>query len=257
MARNKPSKLKKVAYRFIPPESEHGQAMYALLHELVGAHHRELINARIALAWNLSWAPDVDGRMKLGMCRKASDLEREIHGIEPYDFVIILRRSFWQDDHVSDRQRRALLDHELCHATVKLDGNGEPMLDEQGRTVYRMRKHDLEEFQEIAERYGCWKKDISEFARAIERSRHRVRGRFIAYTSLFEQLVRAGMPVPIEIIATWSDAERREASVWAELKLSGRVECMPAFIEKHRQPIQDTLPPMPPQGFPEPSEVSR
>jgi hypothetical protein len=206
------AKLKKVAYRFIPPESEHGQPMYALLRELVGAYHTELRNARIALAWNLAWQPDVDGRMKLGMCRKASDLDREIGGCEPFDFVIILRREFWQDTHVTDRQRRALLDHELCHATIKLDEHGEPAVDERGRLVYRTRKHDLEEFVEIGERYGCWKKDITEFARAVERAKHKVKGRFIAYTSLFEQLLRASVPIPIEIVATWSDAERRETA---------------------------------------------
>lgn len=255
MPKRKTSKLKKVAYRFIPPDSEHGQPMYALLRELVGAYHTELRNARIALAWNVAWQPDVDGRMKLGMCRKAGDLDREIGGSEPFDFVIILRRAFWQDEHVTDRQRRALLDHELCHATIKLDDHGEPAVDERGRLVYRTRKHDLEEFVEIGERYGCWKKDITEFARAVERAKHKVKGRFIAYTTLFEQLVRVGVPIPIEIIATWSDAERREATVWVELKASGRVDALPAFLERHKQPVQDTLPPMPPQGFPEPVET--
>ncbi len=251
----KPKKLKKVAYRFIPPESEHGQPMYALLRKLVAAYHRELLTARIALAWNLSWQPDIDGRLKLGMCKKVSDLEREVADVGAYDFVIILRRDFWQDAHVSDQQRQALLDHELCHAAVKLDENCEPVIDERGRQVFRMRRHDLEEFQEIADRYGCWKKDITEFARALERARHKVRGRFLAFTTLYEQLVRAGIPIPIEIVATWSESERREATVWAELKIAGRLETLPAFLEKHKQPIQDTLPPMPPQGFPEPVET--
>lgn len=247
----KPKKLKKVAYRFIPPASEHGQGMYALLRELVGAYHRELINARIALAWNLAWSPDVDGRLKLGMCKRVADLEREVADLGAYDFVIILRREFWQDPHTGDTQRRALLDHELCHAAVKLDDAGEPVIDERGRAVYRMRRHDLEEFQEIADRYGCWKRDIAEFARALERARHKVRGRWIAYSPLQEQLLQAGLSLPIEIIATWSDTERREATVWAELRIAGRVETTPAFLTQHKPPIQDTLPPLSPAGFPE------
>lgn len=253
----KTKKLRKVAYRFIPPEGEPGQPMYALLREIVGAYHRELLGARIAIAWHLSWQPDVDGRIKLGMCKRVADLEREVADVTAYDFVVILRRDFWQDPHVSDRARRALLDHELCHATVTLDTNGEPVMDERHRTVYRIRRHDLEEFQEIADRYGCWKKDITEFARALDRARHKVRGRWIAYSPLQEQLVAAGLSLPIEVIAGWSDVERREATVWAELRATGRADAVPEFLAKHKEPVQDTLPPIPPMGFPEPSEVVR
>jgi hypothetical protein len=161
---SRPKKPKRVAYELLPPDN----AAYKLLSRLVSEHHRELIGASIMLAWCSSWRADVDGRQTLGQCKKASDLDREL---ATHDFVILLQRDFWTNPAVEDMQRRALLDHELCHATVKLDPNTlEPQEDERGRKVFRVRKHDLEEFAEIAQRYGCWKKDLENFAQALQRA---------------------------------------------------------------------------------------
>lgn len=72
---------------------------------------------------------------------------------------------------MSDEQRRALLDHELCHAEVKLDDRtSEPVHDERGRKVYRMRKHDIEEFSAVVERNGIYKRDLEHFAAALNRA---------------------------------------------------------------------------------------
>lgn len=159
---------RRVTYELIQDENgEDKPGIYTLLRDLIVLHHHWLIDARIALAWNTSWKPDVDGRCALGKCKKASDLDRELM---QYDFVILLRREFWFAPEVTDAQRAALLDHELCHADVKLDDDSEPVVDERGRPVYRLRKHDLEEFAEVAERHGCWKRDLEHFAQALRRS---------------------------------------------------------------------------------------
>lgn len=107
---------KRVSYELIDKNNETvGRPIYRLLRELVQDHHPHLVNARIALAWCTSWKPDVDGRVVLGKCKKASDLDRELAA---YDFIILLKKSFWQDLAVTAEQRRALLDHELCHAGI-------------------------------------------------------------------------------------------------------------------------------------------
>jgi len=165
--RRKPGKPKRVSYELIPRDHVQHYAMYHLLDELVRQHHADLRDARIALAWCTSWKPDVDGHVTLGKCKKASDLDRELAA---FDFIILLRRSFWLDLRVEDRQRRALLDHELCHAALKLDERGEPIEDERGRKVYRVRKHDLEEFNAIVERHGMWTGDIETFAASLKRA---------------------------------------------------------------------------------------
>lgn len=156
---------KQAKYQLIPRDSIDGRKMYELLDELVSAHHDQVINARFALAWNRTWKPDSDGHVKLGMCRKASDLDREL---APYDFVVILREDFWTSPAVDDKQRRALLDHELCHASVKYDKDGEPARDAKDRVIYRIRKHDIEEFSEIVARHGTWKRDLESFAAALK-----------------------------------------------------------------------------------------
>lgn len=157
-------KAKTVAYELILRDSILGHSVYGMLDDLVEQHHDELRKARIALAWSRSWKPDVDGRWKLGMCRRASDLDRELVS---YDFIILLNQTFWNDTRVTDAQRLALLDHELCHAGLRYDSNGEPVEDERGRLVYRIRKHDIEEFTVIVKRHGCYKADLEEFYAAL------------------------------------------------------------------------------------------
>jgi hypothetical protein len=157
-------KLKKVSYEFIDRQSEIGIPMYELLDDLLVKHHKELIDARIALAWCTSWNADVDGRITLGKCKKASDLDRELAS---FDFVIMLSRDFWHSVRVTALQRMALLDHELMHATVALDAKGEPKLDERRRVVYRIRKHDIEEFGAIVARYGLYKRDLTWFVAQV------------------------------------------------------------------------------------------
>jgi hypothetical protein len=209
-------KPKKLSYLLINRLDEKGRVLYDLVDELVDRHHPELREARIALAWNLAWQPDVDGRCILGKCKKASDLDRELM---PVDFVIILRREFFEDLRVTDLQRRALLDHELNHAAVKYDADGRPVIDQRGRTVFRIRKHDLEEFAVIAERYGTWKKDIEAFAGALDRARQKTADVFVGYSSLRELLIKTGLTLTLDRIVEWSDQERREAQEWAVLQL--------------------------------------
>lgn len=216
----RPKKLKRpkaVAYVLIPEKSDIGRPMYEQLFAIVDEYHQELSasNVRIALAWSLAWKPDVDGRLTLGKCKKASDLDREL---APYDFVILLNRDFWQNPRFTDLQRKALLDHELLHAAIAYDENGEGKVDERGRTVYRIRKHDLEEFSEIASRYGCWKKDIEDFARALARAEHATKPYWVGFTSLRDALKDIGLDVPVETIATWPDVERLDVLTWTRVR---------------------------------------
>lgn len=167
MGRRASRKAKTVSYRLIPRNAFDllEASLYAALHELIEKHHSDLRNAKIALAWCTSWKADVDGRMTIGKCRRASDLDREL---SDFDFIILLSQTFCL--YATDDQRRALIDHELCHAALKTDKYGEPVEDERGRKVYRTRRHDLEEFACIVERHGTYKRDLALFAQAMARS---------------------------------------------------------------------------------------
>ncbi len=135
-----------------------------LLEEILAEEHFHLAPARIALVWKKGNKPDPDGRLILGKCIRLSDLQRELC---PYDFAIELNHEFWNDPEVSRKKKQALLDHELCHAARAMDAEGDEAIDAKDRPVWRIRKHDLEEFREIVMRHGTWKSDIEKFAEAL------------------------------------------------------------------------------------------
>jgi hypothetical protein len=164
----KPKGPKKVTYRLIDKATETGKRLYALLEDLVDTFHGELSEARVALAWHVGWRSDTDGRKTLGKARKVGELDREMTG---FDLIVILSESFVLDPSVSEAQRRALIDHELCHFALRYDKNDEPELDAKGRKLYRLVKHDLEEFAAVAERHGVWKRDLETFDQALRRGK--------------------------------------------------------------------------------------
>jgi hypothetical protein len=125
--------------------------------------------ARVALAWRLRTKADKDDRIQLGHCYKVSDLYKEY---ADYDFIITLNKEFWEDIDVVREQRLALVDHEMCHAApVYNDETGEHMMDERGRFLFRLRGHDVEEFYEIVQRNGLWKRDLVAFAKVLQEKR--------------------------------------------------------------------------------------
>ncbi|MDP9075693.1 MAG: hypothetical protein M3N98_16285 [Actinomycetota bacterium] len=74
--------------------------------------------------------------------------------VEPF-FVIEIAFDIWLQ--LSSKQRVALVDHEICHLSVKADDRtGDPKLGIVG--------HDLEEFESILVRHGLFRPDLKNFA---------------------------------------------------------------------------------------------
>jgi len=158
----KKSKGKKVGFELIP----RGHEAYALLVQ-ARIWHSSIFEARIALAWRLEVKPDTDGKIVLGKCVKVSDFQKEF---ADYDFIIVLNKTYWFG--FSEPQQLALLDHELSHAATARDREtGEQIIDTRGRPVWRVHKHDIEEFSKVVERHGTWKRDLQAFAEAMDRHR--------------------------------------------------------------------------------------
>ena len=115
-------------------------------HKAIPRWHNELKNHKIAYV-------EVDAMNKLGdpvyaKIKIASALEKHLSG---YDIVLIVNAETWRQ--FNDKQRLALIDHELEHITV----------DEMTGNLVR-RNHDLEEFSSIARRHGLWEKGLKLFA---------------------------------------------------------------------------------------------
>ncbi len=81
------------------------------------------------------------------------------------DFLLILDAEWWGE--ASDREREALIFHELCHCMIALDRDGEKRFTDEGDPVWAIRAHDLEEFNAVARRYGAWATDIRDFMEAL------------------------------------------------------------------------------------------
>jgi hypothetical protein len=161
------SKPKAVNFELIS-EERHPE-IYDLLAEVRGESHEDIADAEIILAWRKALKVDKDGHLILGKCVKVSDLHKELAA---YDFVILLNKEVWENPEFTIEKKKALLDHELCHAAPALDSEtGEQKTDERGRPVWRIRKHDIEEFREVVERHGCYKADLEKFAEALIKSR--------------------------------------------------------------------------------------
>lgn len=85
------------------------------------------------------------GRKALGLCRKVS-LKDRVKG--QGDAEICLDGDWWED--ASEKDRAALLDHELYHIVIT------DKRDDLGRPILKLRKHDFEVgwFSTIAQRHG-------------------------------------------------------------------------------------------------------
>lgn len=127
---------------------------YRIMEDLIRTHHEQLEQATILLCWRRGWKPDVDKVLTLARMKKASDLDKALGSRfgDSYDFVMQLNEDAWAG--LSDEQKLMVVDHELCHAAPDLDRDGNQKLDARERLCWRCRKHPIQEFPEIIERYG-------------------------------------------------------------------------------------------------------
>lgn len=139
---------------------------YQMLDDLVERFHVHLKKAEILIAWLRGLKANPDDQLKLGQAVKAADIPRQLANV---DWIIALNRNAFEM--FTPQQRRAIIDHELCHAAVSINPKtGEEKTDAHGRTVYRVRRHDIEEFREVVKRNGLWKDDLQNFWQSIVES---------------------------------------------------------------------------------------
>jgi len=163
---SKGPKAKAIKVKLIPETTADGKPSpeHALLAELRAKYHEHLEEARIALAFKIGTRASPEGVTSIGKAKKISDADKLL---SDFDFLILLNEEFWSSEEVDRSQRMALLDHELTHCQVKLDKQGEPVRDAAGRPVWRIRRHDVEEFHDVARRWGLWTSTLEKLAGAL------------------------------------------------------------------------------------------
>ena len=143
------------------PEFSHlkdGEAIIAFLmdtEEEVKAGKRILGTAHL---------PEVQGRLR-GVFRWMTE---QLLGYKP-DFIITLDNDYWQSADATTRD--ILVFHELSHCVHKQDRDGEDRYDEDGRPVFGLVSHDVEEFIATVKRYGAYSDEIKAFIAAAQDGR--------------------------------------------------------------------------------------
>lgn len=117
--------------------------------EIIAEHHPELLEFSVGFIFR-SEASVSAGRRILG---QASKVTGKYSPLLDLDGLVWLAADEWP--RLSINQKRALIDHELCHFGVNEDGN------------LVMIGHDIEEFRCVVERYGLWTSDLRAFAPSV------------------------------------------------------------------------------------------
>lgn len=137
------------------------------------AHHHLRMGEAVILFLMRSETKVKQGKMELGSMSltvfsgKNGDVGKwllvKMCGALP-DFIMILDADFWRQ--ASSAARYALVDHELMHGAIKLNGDGEEIFTDDGRPCWAIKPHDLEEFDRIVAKHGAWSPDIARFLAA-------------------------------------------------------------------------------------------
>lgn len=120
---------------------------------LVQAIHNHLLNAKILYLFR----KEIKGRGRIVLA-KASKAAGKLNFLQEWDLCIDVNWTAWA--HLYPGQRVALIDHELCHFDRDTD--------KQGRSVYGLVPHDVEEFTSIVRRWGTWEHGLVVMASALD-----------------------------------------------------------------------------------------
>lgn len=124
--------------------------------------HAHLEQAHLGFLWTNAEAKR-RGKFILGQAEEAKFLcakwqkgrqeqqMREWFGVVP-DFVITLNANYCNE--CSDADLLALIEHELYHCGQKTDQFGAPKFSDDGRPMFEIKGHDVEEFTGVIRRYG-------------------------------------------------------------------------------------------------------
>ena len=117
---------------------------------LIDEYHPGLEEARIAFLFRGD-NPMSGGKRVYGNASKVSAQWKPLLTDE-FDFVIWLVYDEWKM--ANKKQRKAMLDHQLCHCVLE---NGEASI----------KGHDIEEFTAVIARWGEWQHDLEDVGRAF------------------------------------------------------------------------------------------
>ncbi len=132
--------------------------IYNQLQDLINKYHqgKNTINGvNIILMWKYNIKPDQDEYLQLADITKSPDKIRELR---PHDIIIGLNKTAWEL--TTPAQQDTILDTQLERIAISTDKQDNPKEDDQGRTIYRLRKPQTTPNETIQKRHGTTTEEI-------------------------------------------------------------------------------------------------
>jgi hypothetical protein len=139
------------------PELNECPTAAAMAAELIGEHYRDLREAQIVWALTDKKAPCKPHL--LSAAERWFDSQRQAVELGA-DILCVINGSMW-DFLSATGQRIALVDHLLAHIERQVKESDDP--DEDGEVTWKIRPHDVEEFQDVLRRRGPWQPVLRDF----------------------------------------------------------------------------------------------
>lgn len=154
------------------PSYRDAPSVAAIAAHLIPKHHRHLADFNVEVRCIFrDEAKRSRGHVTLGTASKltgrsaflarpdgTNHLGEPVDEYDPGLFVIEIALDQW--GRLEPDQRRALVDHELCHCKVDIH-------EETGLPILAIQEHDIEEFEAVVHRHGLWKEDLRSFADVV------------------------------------------------------------------------------------------
>jgi len=143
--------------------------------DLISKYHQHLIDFSVRIRYVfVDKTLTSGGKDVWGTCRKVSGLNAYLEGKNDDGesfFVITISKEIWNI--LPLEKKKALVDHELCHAWAELKKSKkkdeDPNVD--CHVKLGIKTHDLEEFSCIVRRHGLWREDIEDFVESALKSK--------------------------------------------------------------------------------------
>ena len=138
----------------MPTQFDHAESVEEIAKELIPKYHSHLVNAKIAYLFK-------NKEIKRGGKQVIATAEKcgpKVKALADYDFIITVAYPTYQD--LTDKQKVAVVDHELEHCFVD-EGDD-------GSAKCKIVTHDFEEFNSILRRHGLWKSDLVKMKNAVK-----------------------------------------------------------------------------------------
>ncbi len=125
-------------------EMKQSQEIQALIREMVQENNIDTGSAKVC---GLMVTPSIN-KTTAGRCIRAG---KELKFFSDYDYIIQISRDYW--DNLTEQARKILVLHEVMHIDIRYT--------KQGKEVFGMRQHDVEDFAVLLEKYGLhWLREV-------------------------------------------------------------------------------------------------